>query len=164
MTIFRDPEFWVLVSFVLFVVLFGTRLWKAIAAILDGRADAIRTELAEAAKLRAEAEQMLRDAQAARAAALDEARALVQSARAEAARVGQAAHEEAENAAKRRERMALDRIEAAEKAAVTEMRQTAADIAVQAARAVIAQTLSSDDDAEIVDRAIASLPQALRAA
>lgn len=159
-----NPEFWVLVAFLIFFGLFGKTLWRAIAAMLDSRAAAIRLELDEAAKLRAEAERMLQEAQAARAAALEEARAVVLAARAEAQRLSEAAHAEAEASAKRRERMALDRIAAAEKAAITEMQQTAADIAVHAARAVIAETLSADEDAALQDRAIANLPRALRAA
>lgn len=161
---FHDPEFWVLVSFVTFFVLFGKRLWAAIAAQLDARAATVRLQLDEAASLRAEAEAMLKDAQAAREAALAEARDIVTRGRAEAARIAAAAAEEAEASAKRRERMALDRIAAAEKAALTEVRQTAADIAGAAARAVIAGTLSADDDAALVDHAIAGLPKALRAA
>ena len=159
-----NPEIYVLAAFLIFFGLFGRVIWRALAAMLDSHASAIRVELDEAAKLRAEAEQMLRDAQAARAAALDEARDVLTRSRAEAASVTQAAYAEAEAQARRRERLALDRIAAAEKAVITEIQQTAADVAVQAARAVIADTLTPADDAAIVDHAIAALPQALRAA
>jgi F-type H+-transporting ATPase subunit b len=162
--VLHNPEFWVLVSFLIFFGLFGTRLWKAMVAMLDGHAAAIRTELDEAAKLRAEAEQMLRDAQAQREAALEEARDVLARSRAEAARLSEAAHAEAEASAQRRERMALDRISAAEKAALNDVRQTAADVAAEATRAVIARSLSADDDAALVDGAINALPRALRAA
>jgi F-type H+-transporting ATPase subunit b len=160
----RNPEFWVLVAFVAFFVLFGRKLWAAIATMLDGRAATVRAELDEAARLRAEAEQMLRDAQAAREAALQEARAVLERSRAEAARVTQEAQADAEASARRRERMALDRIAAAEKAVVTEMRDLAAELAAQAARDVIAGSLSAEADAALVDDAIAGLPRALRAA
>ena len=160
----RNPEFWVLVSTVIFFGVFGGRLWKAIAGMLDGHAVTIRTELAEAAKLRAEAEAMLRDAQAQRAAALEEARDVLAHSHAEAARLSEAAHAEAEASAQRRERMALERISAAEKAAVNDVRRTAADVAAEATRAVIARTLSAEDDAALVDGAIQALPQAMRAA
>lgn len=160
----RNPEFWVLVAFVIFFVLFGRKLWAAIASQLDARAATVRAELDEASRLRAEAEQMLREAQAAREAALSEARQVLEHSRAEAARVTRDAQVEAEAAAKRRERMALDRIAAAEKAVVVEVRQMAADLATQAARDVIASSLSADDDAALVDEAIGGLPRALRAA
>jgi F-type H+-transporting ATPase subunit b len=159
-----NPEIYILAAFLIFFGLFGRVLWRAVAGMLDGHANVIRVELEEAAKLRAEAEQMLRDAQAARAAALDEAREILTRSRAEAANVTQAAYAEAEAQARRRERLALDRIAAAEKAVINEIQQTAADVAVQAARVVIADTLSAGDDAAIVDRAIGALPRALRAA
>ncbi len=160
----HNPEFWVLVAFLIFFGLFGTRLWSAIAGMLDGRAKSIRAELDEAKHLRAEAEQMLRDAQLAREAAMAEARDMLDRSRTEAARVTHEAAIEAEASAKRRERMALDRIAAAEKAVVVEVRQMAADLATQAARDVIASSLSAEDDAALVDDAIGGLPRALRAA
>ena len=150
-----NPEFWVLVAFVIFFVLFGRRMWTVVAGMLDGRASAIRAELDEAARLRAEAEMMLREAQASREAALIEARDVLERSHEEAARVTREAEAEARAAAKRREQMALDRIAAAEKAVVVEVRQIAADLAVQAARDVIAATLSADQDAALVDEAIA---------
>jgi F-type H+-transporting ATPase subunit b len=157
----HDPEFWVLVSFVIFFLLFGARLWRAIAGILDGRADAIRAELAEATRLREEAEAMLADAQRARTEAMAEAGEVLARSQAEAARLTQAAMAEAEASAKRREKLAFDRIAAAEKAAITEVRHIAADIATRAAEQVIAQEAQGD---ALVDRAIADLPRALRAA
>jgi len=159
-----NPEFWVLVAFVIFFVLFGRRMWAIVAGALDGRAAAIRAELDEAARLREEAEKMLRDAQEAREAALAEARDVLARSHEEAARVTREAEAEAHASAKRREKMALDRIAAAEKAVVVEVRQLAADLAVQAAREVISATLSADQDAVLVDEAIAGLPRALRAA
>jgi F-type H+-transporting ATPase subunit b len=160
----HNPEFWVLVAFVIFFVLFGGKLWAAITGLLDGRAATIRTELDEAARLRAEAEHMLRDAQSARESAMTEARQMLERSRAEAARVTQEAQADAAAAAKRRERMALDRIAAAEKAVILEVRQMAADLATQAARDVIASNLSTEAGDALVDDAIASLPRALRAA
>jgi F-type H+-transporting ATPase subunit b len=160
----HNPEFWVLVAFLIFFGLFGTRLWSTITGMLDARAASVRTELEEAAKLRAEAEQMLKDAQAEREAALREAREVLERSRAEAARVTRDAAIEAEAAAKRRERQALDRIASAEKAVVTEIHDLAAELATQAARQVIAATLSAEDDAALVDEAIGGLPRALRAA
>ena len=159
-----DPEFWVLVSFVIFFVLFGRRLWTAVTGMLDGRATTIRATLAEAQRLRTEAETMLADAQRARSEALAEAERVLSRSRIEADQIAKAAFVEAEAAAKRRERVALDRIAAAEKAALAEVRQTAADVAADAARLVMAQGLGHETETAILDQAIADLPRALRAA
>jgi F-type H+-transporting ATPase subunit b len=159
----HEPEFWVFVSFVLFFVLFGGRLWKAVSGMLDGRADAIRAELAEAQKLREEAEAMLAEAQKARTEALAEAGAVLARSQEEAARLTAAALAEAEATGKRREKLALERIAAAEKAAIADVRNLAADVAAQAAETVIKAEVDGGDTA-LVDGAIADLPRALRAA
>ncbi len=160
----RNPEFWVLVSFVLFFVLFGRKLWSVLAGMLDARADAVRSELAEAQRLRSEAEAMLADAETARAAALKEAAETLARAHVEAAQLAEAAAAEAASAGKRRERMALERIAAAEKAALDEVRKTAALVATAAAERVISQGIGDAVQGEILDQAIASLPRALRSA
>ena len=159
----HEPEFWVLVSFLIFFAVFGTKLWAAIAGLLDGRANAIRAELAEAQRLREEAEAMLADAQRARTEAMAEAGEVLARSHVEAARLQEAALAEADAAGKRREKLALDRIAAAEKAAVTEVRQTAADVATRAAEQVLSEGLG-DNDQRLIDQAIADLPRALRAA
>jgi len=60
--------------------------------------------------------------------------------------------------------MAMDRIAAAEKAAITDVQNAAAEVAIKAAERVMAQGLGDQAEADILDRAIASLPKALRAA
>jgi F-type H+-transporting ATPase subunit b len=158
---FAEPRNWVAAAFIVFFLLFGRKLWGAIAAMLDDRAAKIRAELDEAARLRSEAEAMLKDAQVRRADAMAEAKQLLEGAKVEAARLAQEAAAEAEGAARRREQMALDRIAAAEKAAVDEVRTTAAEVATVAAREVIADGLSAEADGRLIDHAITQLPAAL---
>ena len=138
------------------------------------RAEVARIEAERAEKLRAgraisdeELESRrgeLRQAEADLAAALREAEDLLARARDEARRVAEAAAAEAEAAAKRRERMAMDRIAAAEASAVTEVRHAAAEIATAAVRDVVARRHDAEADGNMVDSAIAGLPQAFRAA
>jgi len=158
---FSDSRTWVAAAVVVFFVLFGGKMWTALTALLDKRADAIRAELAEAQRLRQEAEVMLADANARRALALTEAQALLDGAKGEAARLAAAAEAEAIAAAGRRERMAMDRIAAAEKAAVDEVRIAAAAIAAAAAERVISQELTPEADGALIDHAIGGLPNAM---
>jgi F-type H+-transporting ATPase subunit b len=160
---FAEPRNWVIIAFFLFFILFGRKLWAGLAGMLDARAVSVKTELEEASRLRREAESMLRNAEKQRADALSEAKALIEGARAEASRLTAAAAAEAEASAKRREQMAIDRIAAAEKAAVDDVRLVAADIATTAARQVLAEGFAADADARLIDQAIAQLPAALAA-
>ncbi|WP_200306766.1 ATP synthase F0 subunit B, partial [Paracraurococcus ruber] len=77
-----DPKFWVAISFVAFLVLFGRKAWAQAARMLDARGERVRAELDEAERLRREAESMLKQAEADRAAALREAEQLLARARA----------------------------------------------------------------------------------
>jgi len=160
-SLFADPRTWVGIAFIIFFVIFGRKLWSTLTAILDKRGVQIRAELDEAARLRREAETMLHDARSQREKALSDAQTMLEQARAEALRVGDTARTDAASAATRRERMAMERIDAAEKAAVTEVRLAAADIASRAAEQVIATGFGAEADAHLIDRAIQGLPAAL---
>jgi F-type H+-transporting ATPase subunit b len=161
---FGNPRTWVSIAFVIFVALFGRRIWKVLAKMLDDRAATIRAELDEAQRLRREAEAMLAEAEARRAEAIAESKRLLEGAKAEAQRVAAQTAAEAEASARRREKMAIDRIAAAEKAALDEVRITAAEVATAAARDVLAHGLTRDAGDRLVESAIAGLPAALRAA
>lgn len=156
-----DPKFWVAVSFVLFVIVAWKPLIMRLAAALDARGEKIKAEIDEAQTLRREAEAMLKRAKAAREEAEREAAALLAHAREEAARVAEGARADLEAALNRREKMALDRIAAAEAEAAAAVRAAAADLAVSAARSLIASGLTQDGHAALVDAAIADIPQKL---
>ena len=141
-----------IIAFVLFFVIFGRKLWSALAKMLDDRARqgaapnwkrprgcAGRPRRCCATPRRGACE------------ALREAQALIEGAKAEAGRVAAAAAAEAEASARRREQMAMDRIAAAEKAAVDEVRLTAVEVATAAARQVIAEGLSAEADSRLID-------------
>ena len=82
------PEFWVLVSFLLFM---GILIWKGVPGLigqaLDKRANTIRAELDEARRLREEAQQLLADYQRKTREAEDEAKSIVEAAKREAERL-----------------------------------------------------------------------------
>ncbi len=158
------PVFYVAIAFILFFLIFGRILAKTIAATLDKRIAAIRAELDEAARLRREAEAMLAEAQAQRRQAIEQAQQLLAYAHDEANRLSASMAADAATAASRREKMALDRIAAAEKAVVADLRIAAIDLATGAAEHVLAATFTPEADAALIDRSIADLTGAMRAA
>jgi len=160
-SLFADPRTWVAIAFVLFFVIFGRKLFGPLIAILDKRGVDIKRELDDASRLRREAEAMLVEAKTQREVAMRDAESMLAHARVEAKAVADAARAEAVTSAARRERMAHDRISAAEKAAITDVRLAAADLAGRAAERVLADGFSADADADLIDRAIQALPTAL---
>ncbi len=153
-----DGTGWVSAAMLLFlIVLLVKGVPAVIGRMLDGQIAAIRTRLDEARTLRVEAE-ALRDEYAAKIAGI-EAQAAEMVAHAEAEAQGLLAKAEADAAdlTRRRARMATDKIAAAERAAIAEVRATAADAAAKAATALIAERHSGEADRALVDRTIAGL-------
>ncbi|HEV7371048.1 F0F1 ATP synthase subunit B [Arenibaculum sp.] len=158
---FQSAEFWVAVAFVIFVVLAFRPARKAIVAMLDDRAERIRTELDEAQRLREEAQTLLAGYQRRQRDALKEAEDIISHARDEAERLRARAVEELDASLKRREAQALDKIAQAEAGAVQEVRNLTVDIAVAATGQLLARKIDAKASGRLVDQAIADLPKNL---
>ena len=77
-----DPKFWVAVSFIIFLLLVGRRIWTALTDALDARAERVRAELAEAvARAQAEAAQRSEELNARLNAQIEQAERRIAAAR-----------------------------------------------------------------------------------
>ena len=158
MEIFREPEFWVGVGFVLVIVLL---VWKGapamIAKMLDSRAAVIAAELAEARRLREEAVRLLADYHTRAAGAEREAQTILTEARAEAARFAELSRADLSTQIARRAKAAEDKIAQAEAAAMQEIRALAADAAVTAAQKLIAARMDEQRAGHLIAESIKNL-------
>lgn len=161
MEFLRDPEFWVTVAVIILVIALWKPVTRSMVGGLDSRAAKIRAELDEAQRLREEAQAMLAEYQAKQRAALAEAGDIVKQAATEAERSRRQAAEELEASLKRREHQAMERIAQAETKAVAEVRALAVDLAVATTRRLLSDSLDGARAAQLVDQAIAELPQKL---
>lgn len=149
-----NPEFWVGVGLLMF---FGVVWWKAramIAGMLDAKATTIQTDLAEAARLRAEAEAMLADIRAQRVEAERHAAEMLSAAQADAVRLAAEAKIKLEEQIARRAALAERKIASAEAEAAAEVKAVAADLAAQAAEQILAARLTKATTDPSVDAAI----------
>jgi len=161
MHLFTEPEVWVLIAVVLFIVGVWKPARRSIIGALDARAARIRDELDAARRLREEAQQLL-DANRKRGAeAAAEAEAIIAHARAEAERVAAQAARDLEQTLERRQRLAEERIAQEQAKALAEIRAVAVDVAISAARQVITAELDQTRGAAMIDAAIQALPQQL---
>ena len=161
MEFLHESEFWVLIAAIVFVALVGRKVFGALAGGLDARAARIRGELDEARRLREEAEQLVAEYRAKQQQAAADAEAIVAHAKAEAERIAAQAARDLEQALERRQRMAEERIEQAEAKALDEVRAVAIDVAIAAAREVIAAEIDERRGSALLDEAIGTLPQRL---
>jgi F-type H+-transporting ATPase subunit b len=145
---------WATISLVIFIgimIYFG--LPKMIAKMLDARIAQIETDLAEAKRLRAEAEALLVDYENKRVAAEGEAAGIVTAAQEEAKRLAEEANVALTDLIARRTKSVQDKIAQAEAQALGEVRARAADLTVEAARIVLSQQMASKGD-DLVSKAI----------
>lgn len=131
-------NFWVAVALVIFlaiVVKFGAH--KSIVAALDARGEKVAQELAEARRLRQDAEKLLAEYDAKRKAAESEAAGIVAAAKEEAARLAAEAEAKLADFVTRRTKSAEDKIAQAEAQAEGEVRAAAAEAATRAAETIL---------------------------
>ncbi len=154
-----EPEFWVAVSFFLFLGgMFYLGVHKKLATALDARAAMIAKELEEARHLKDEAEKLLADYRRKQGEAEREVQDIIRLAATEAealaAETRRSLHEQFE----RRTKLAEEKIGRAEADALREVRSAAVDAAVAAAQIVIAEKLTP----EVADKLVAQGIDALK--
>ncbi|MFV0280627.1 MAG: ATP F0F1 synthase subunit B [Rhodoblastus sp.] len=157
-----DPENFVALGFFLFLaVLAYYGVHSKLVAALDARIDGVKGELAEAQKLREEAQTLLASFEAKRKAAEADAVAIVAQARQEAELLAKETHERMTDYIARRTKQAEVKIAQAEAQAANEVRSVAADVATRAAEAVLKTETAGATGAALVDNGIKDLGKLL---
>ena len=157
----HNATFWLSVSMLLFIAVAGKPVSQAVVALLDKRRDAVRTELAAAAKLRSEAEELMAYTKRQQEAATVDAERIVREAQEDAARLRADAAEKLGKLLAAREQAALAKIAEAEALAVRDARALASTLALKVSRDVLVEKLVGSTADALVDSAIAELPETL---
>ena len=130
---------WVTVALFIFLgIVAYMKVPGMISRALDARAARIRSDLDEARRLREEAQALLAEYQQKRKEAEKEAADIVTAAKREAEMLLGEAHKKTEDYVARRTAIAEQKIAQAEREAVNEVRSSAVEIAVEAARKLLA--------------------------
>ncbi len=157
MPLWLDNSFFATVALVIFLglmVVFGVP--RIIGKMLDGKIRDIENDIAEAKRLRAEAAALLTEYEQKRLAAEKEAEGIVAAAREEATRLTAEAQVSLSELVARRTKAVEDKIAQAEAQAIAEVRARSADIAIEAARAVLTDEMNRNGN-RVVDAAIADV-------
>lgn len=153
-----DSYQWVALAMSVLIAVF---IWKKVPGIITGGLDAkiaaIRSALDEAKTLRAEAEALRAEYAAKIASAEKDAEAMLAGAREEADAILAKAEVDSEVMVARRQKMAEDKIAAAERAAIAEVKAKAVTAAAAASRRLIAERHDGAADKKLADEVIASL-------
>ncbi|MGE5953357.1 MAG: hypothetical protein ACM308_07050 [Qipengyuania vulgaris] len=161
-----EPELWGLAPFqvvsismlvLLLFAFFGAKVHKTIAGGLDNKIAAIKEQLEEAKQLRAEAEALRKEYADKIAGAEKDAEAMLVNAQTEADAILEKAEADSKAMVERRKRMAEDKIAAAEREAVQDVRNRAVAAATGASRKLIAEKHDAEADKALADKVIAGI-------
>ena len=156
------PEFWVFVSFVLFMGLLAYyKVFQAIGKALDDRALAIKKELDDARQLREEAQELLADYKRKSLEAEEEAKSIIEQAKREAEALAAETRKSLADQLERRSRMAEEKIARAEAQALGEVRSTAVDVALAAAERILKDRVQGSAGSTLIDDSIADVKKRL---
>lgn len=143
------------------IVVIALAIWKKVPAMIAGALDnqisGIKAQLDQATALRTEAEAIKAEYEAKAKQAAADAEAIKASAEEEAKLIVAQAKSDATALIGRRAKAAEEKIAAAERAAIADVRAKAASAAAAAAAQLIATHHDAKADASLVDQSIASL-------
>ena len=159
---FHEAETWVAVAFVIFVGLaIYLKVPALVAKMLDERADKIGRELAEAKRLREEAQALLAEYQKKRVEAEKDAANIIAQAKVEAESYSVETRRKLAETIERRTKQAAQKIAQAEAAAVKEVRTVATDAAIAAASKLVGEAVKGAKGVKLVDESIAAVKSRL---
>jgi F-type H+-transporting ATPase subunit b len=149
------------IAFIAFALFFAL-LWylkvpAMILSALDSRSQEIAKELHDARRMREEAEKLLADYQAKKAAAEAEAKSIVDAAKEQAAAVAEETRQSMQAAMARREKQVDDRITSAETKAVDEVKAAATEAAIAAAERMIRERMNDQTQAALVEEGVGEM-------
>jgi F-type H+-transporting ATPase subunit b len=146
-------------AFTLFAgtLVFGVKVHKLIGKALDDQAGAIRSELEEAKRLRAEAEALRASYVTAKAQAETDAAALIAKAKADAEAMRVEAEKQLAANVAARTREADERIRRAEELAVAEVRSAASLAAVGVAERILAKSADGAVGASLLAKSLGAI-------
>ncbi len=154
--------FYVGVGFVVFLgILYKVGAFGMLTTALDARGKKISEQLAQAASLRAEAEKLLSEYEAKRAAAEAEAARIVDEAKAEAERIRIDQEAKLADFVTRRTKLAEQKIAQAELSATAEVKAAAADAAIKAAEVILRQQAIGKTADDLISAGLSEVKQRL---
>ena len=152
-----DESAWVAIGFALFIILIWKKAGAALVGMLDGRSDKISAELNEAKQLREDAARELKKFEGMKKEAEAEAKTIISNALTAADRIREDAESRAKDTIARREAQATAKIKAAEASLITELRGTAASLAVNAARDLMISSLDEKASLQLVEQSVSQI-------
>ena len=157
MEFLQDTNVWVALSFFVFIILAFKFGKTSVLNMLDGKIEAIKTELETAESLRVEAQELLAQYQRKQRDAMKESEHIVATAKAQAEEFQKQSENDLQDLMDRRELQLEARLARMEESAIKEMHDYAGELAINAAGKLIADTLDKKTDEALIEKSIANI-------
>ena len=153
---------WAWVTFFVLLLILYKVAWKPILSVIDNREKSIKDSLEEAENSRREAEQLLIKHKEMIDSAESEAQSLLKENRALAEKTKQEIIEQAKSSAQKMLDKAKIEIEKEKESALLSLRTEVADLAINATKKVINETLDESKQRAIIDDFIHKIPKSTK--
>jgi F-type H+-transporting ATPase subunit b len=150
---------WTFITFALLLWILKKFAWKPLLGALEGREQRIANNLQQAEDARVSAERLLAEHRALVENSEREARKIVDEAKAAAETLKQTIVDNANEQARQMLDIARTEIQREKSAALTQLREEVADLAVKAAGKILGEELNVDRHRKMVDDFITGLPR-----
>lgn len=150
-----DLAIWTAVVFLVLVVVLTKFAWKPLAEGLDRRENMISGQIAQAEEANRQAKELLASYEKRLAEAEDKVRGILDQGRRDAEQVGRQLVEKAKEEAAGERKRALQQIEVATSAAIKELADRSALLAVDLAGKIVHAKLNSADHSKLIEQAVA---------
>lgn len=162
MDFLNNTDIVVTIGFLVFVAILGyLKVPGLLASKLDERAVRIKADLDEARALREEAQALFASYERKQKEVKEQADEIVANAKLDAERAAETAKEEIRRSVARRLATATDQIDAAEKAAIRQIKDRAVNVAVAAASDVLRERIKAQDANAMIDASISEVGKRL---
>lgn len=155
-----STTFWVGVAFFIFVGLSFRAGKKAATKWLDGKIAKIERDLEDAARLRREAEELLKTAHARHQQATAEATSIIADAETQAKALAATIAAETEKQLARREQQVVDRIAQAERQALSDVQRQTVAAALSVVRDILTKELTPAQKEQLAQNAVNDIGKA----
>ena len=149
-----DLTIWTAVVFLVVLAILYKAAWGPISEGLQKRENEIAGQIAEAQRKNEEARQLLADYEKKLVAAQDEVRGLIEQGRRDAEKIGQQLLEKAREEAGIERQRAVQQIESATMAALKELADRSATLAVDLAGRIVGSQLKAADHSRLIEQAV----------
>ena len=157
----NDPQIWVAVSFLLFLIIFGNFIWKKLSIFLDNKIKTISEEISLASNLHQEAKKLLSD-EVKKFQGLDnEIKIIIEDGKAKAQNLYNESKEKLNKEIDKLEKSSTEKISYLENQAIKEIESKISINAIELTQRFLDKNLNKENHSEIINNSIKELEKTL---